>query len=191
MLPQSYQVYAALVLVAGGALACFAGYRLFRLVLAVYGFILGALAGSSMMAASDTMSMLVAALAGGLIGALILFLAYFVGVALLGAGLGALVAHVIWTQVGGDPHPLVVILFSVAGAIGAMMLQRYVIIVGTALGGARTLVVGGLALAGNRTAMTAAATGNVWILYTFDPLPGRQPWVLLAWAVLTELRKGG
>ena len=94
MLPQSYQVYAALVLVAGGALACFAGYRLFRLVLAVYGFILGALAGSSMMAASDTMSMLVAALAGGLVGALILFLAYFVGVALLGAGLGALVASI-------------------------------------------------------------------------------------------------
>ena len=184
MLPDSYQLLAAIVLVIGGFVACFAGYRLFRVVLTVYGFILGALVASSMMGASDTVGLVVAAAIGGVLGALVLFLAYFVGVALIGAGLGALVVHVIWTQVGGDPHPLVVILFSVAGAIGAMALQRYVIIAGTVLAGAWTLVVGGLALAGDRGALTAATGGDVWILYPFDPAPGRR-WVLAAWVGLS------
>ena len=54
----------------GGALACFAGYRLFRIVLAIYGFILGAMLASSMMGVSNTTGMIVAALVGGLAGAL-------------------------------------------------------------------------------------------------------------------------
>jgi hypothetical protein len=47
MLPAAYQLPAALVLIAGGIVACFFGYRLFRIVLAFTGFILGALATSS------------------------------------------------------------------------------------------------------------------------------------------------
>ena len=88
-----------MLLVLGGALACFAGYRLFRIVLAIYGFILGAMLASSMMGVSNTIGMIVAALVGGIAGALILVFAYFVGIALVGAGLGALVAHVGWSYV--------------------------------------------------------------------------------------------
>ena len=86
--------------------------------------------------------MVIAALVGGIVGALLLLAAYFVGVALVGAGLGALTANLIWTQIEGDPHPFVVILFSVAGALLATWLQRYVIILGTAFGGAWTIIVG-------------------------------------------------
>jgi len=76
---------------------------------------------------------------------------------LVGAGLGALIANLTWTQIEGDPHPFVVVLFSVAGALLATWLQRYVIILGTAFGGAWTLIVGGLAFMGDKTAMDAAA----------------------------------
>jgi len=69
MLPASLQIPAGLVLVVSGALACFAGYRLFRLVLTVYGFILGAAVASSIMGPADRVPMIVAALVGGLIGA--------------------------------------------------------------------------------------------------------------------------
>ena len=62
MLPLSIQVPASIVLLAGGAMACFAGYRLFRLVLGVYGFILGALVASSMVGASGTWTIVLAAL---------------------------------------------------------------------------------------------------------------------------------
>jgi Domain of unknown function (DUF4203) len=184
MLPQSYQLAGAGLIVLGGLLACFAGYRLFRVVLVVYGFILGALVASSVMGTSNTTGMIMAALGGGLAGAAILFAAYFVGVALVGAALGALVAHVVWSGLAGDPHPLVVIAFSVVGAIGAMVLQRYVIIVGTAFGGAWTLIVGALALLGREAALSAAERPDVWIVYPLDPTPGRK-WVLVAWVALS------
>ena len=45
MLPLSVQVPASVVLLAGGLMACFGGYRLFRFVLGVYGFIVGGLIG--------------------------------------------------------------------------------------------------------------------------------------------------
>jgi hypothetical protein len=183
MLPASFQVPAALVLLAGGLIACFAGFRLFRLVLGIYGFLLGALLASSLVGTTDTASMLVAAGVGGLIGALILILAYFVGVALIGAGLGALLANAIWAQIGTDPHPFAVIAFSIAGALGALALQRYVIILGTAFGGAWTALVGGLALTGRRSAEELASRGNIWLVYPMNPAPG-EDWVLLAWLAL-------
>jgi hypothetical protein len=124
--------------------------------------------------------MVIAALVGGIAGSLLLLAAYFVGVALVGAGLGALVANLIWTQIEGDPHPFVVVLFSVAGALLATWLQRYVIILGTAFGGAWTIVVGILGMMGDKTAMTAAAAGDIWVAYPMNPAPG-QPWVPYAW----------
>jgi hypothetical protein len=184
MLPSSYELPAAILLVLGGAVACFAGYRLFRIVLGIYGFILGAMLVSSTMAASNTMGMVIAAVAGGIVGALILVFAYFIGIALVGAGLGALIAHTAWGQAAsGDPPAMVVILLAIFGALGAMVLQRYVIIVATAFGGAWTTIVGALAAAGDRDAARAASAGSVWILYPLTPAPG-QRWVPIAWVVL-------
>jgi hypothetical protein len=183
MLPSAYTLPAAVLLIVGGLVSCFFGYRLFKFVLAIFGFILGALAASSIFGPSDTTPMVIAALVGGLAGALLLLAAYFVGVALVGAGLGALIANLIWTQIEGDPHPFVVVLFSVAGALLATWLQRYVIILGTAGAGSWTIIVGALALMGDRTALNAAAAGDIWVAYPMTPAPG-QRWVPYAWLVL-------
>ncbi len=183
MLPAAYQVPAAAVLIVGGFLACFWGYRLFKVVLALFGFIIGALAASSVFGATDTTPMVIGALVGGVAGAALLLAAYFVGVALIGAGIGALVVNLIWTQVEGDPHPFVVILFSVAGAVLATWLQRYVIILGTAFGGAWTLLVGGLAIMGDSGPLKAAAQGDVWVAYPLNPAPGLS-WLPWAWFAL-------
>jgi hypothetical protein len=64
-----------------------------------------------------------------------------------------------------------------------MFLQRYVIVVATAFGGAWTVIVGGLAVAGDRSAARAASAGDVWILYPLSPAPG-QKWVPIAWVAL-------
>jgi hypothetical protein len=139
--------------------------------------------GSSVMGATSTGAMVVAAIVGGLVGALVLTLAYFVGIALVGAGLGALIAHMIWQSSGtSDPPALAVILLAVAGSIGAMFLQRYVIIIATAFGGAWTLMVGIFAMTGDGRAARAAASGNVWILYPTS-FPS-QRWVPVAWIVI-------
>ena len=76
------------------------------------------------------------------------------------------------------------ILFSVAGALLATWLQRYVIILGTAFAGAWTIILGGLALMGDDTAITAAAAGDVWVAYPMNPAPGKQ-WVPWAWLGLS------
>jgi hypothetical protein len=183
MLPQAYELPAALFLLLGGAVSCFAGYRLFKIVLGIYGFILGAGVASSAMGASNTAGMVIAALVGGFVGALILVFAYFVGIALVGAGLGALVVHVGWGFVRtGDPPATAVIVLSVLGAIGAMLLQRYVIIVATAFGGAWTMILGGLAVAGDRASAGPVRAGT-WILYPMAPMSGAG-WVPLAWIAL-------
>jgi hypothetical protein len=190
MLPHAYELPAAILLVAGGALACFAGYRLFKIVLGIYGFILGAMLASSMMGTSNATGMIVAALVGGIAGALLLMFAYFIGIALVGAGLGALVAHVGWGYVGpGDPPAAAVIALSIAGSIGAMLLQRYVIIVATAFGGAWTVIVGAVAVMSNRAPAAASSTSDVWILYPMTPASGRA-WVPIAWVVLGLMGTG-
>jgi hypothetical protein len=195
VLPAAYQVPAAVLLVAGGALACLAGYRLFRVVLSVYGFILGALLASSLMSPGDHWQMIVGALVGGLIGAVVLNLGYFVGVALLGAGAAALLLHVVWTRVAhGDPHILLVVAVAVAGAIAATQLQRLVIIAVTAFGGAWTVVVGVLALLGDRPARAAATAGDVWVAYPLSGAPYRWAalggWIALSLAGLALQLRG-
>jgi len=183
MLPAAYQAPAAALLIAGGLLSCFFGYRLFKFVLGMFGFAVGVLAASSFFGPANTTPMLIAAFVGGLIGAGLLLAAYFVGVALVGAGLGALLVNLIWTQVEGDPHPAVVILSSVAGAVVATWLQRYVIIIGTAYAGAWTLLIGALALMGDGGPLRAAAAGNPWVIYPLNPAPDMR-WLPWAWVAL-------
>lgn len=187
MLPHAYELPAAILLVLGGSLSCFAGYRLFRVVLGVYGFVLGAMLGSSIVGVSNTAGMLAAALAGGVAGALILVLAYFVGIALVGAGLGALLTHVVWSQVAADePAAVAIVVASIVGAFAAMLVQRYLIVVSTAFAGAWTIIVGAAAIAGHladSSALHAAQRGEPWILYPLSPAPG-QRWVPVVWILL-------
>ena len=154
MLPASYELPAALLITAGGVIACIAGYRLFRVVLAIYGFVLGAVIASSIVGPTNTIGMIGAALGGGLAGAL-------------------------WTQFGGgaDPPALLIVGAAVAGAMAAMFLQRYVIVVSTAFGGAWTIVVGLMSIIGGRS-----GDANVWILY--PTMPAESRWTLLAWGAL-------
>ena len=183
MLPASYEAPAAVVLIAGGALACFFGHRVFRIVLAIYGFILGALIATSLLAPVETSTTWIVAVVGGLIGAAILVPAYFVGVAFAGAALAALLVHVVWGHFGREPHPFFVIAGCVAGALLAVWVQRLVIILGTAFGGAWTLLAGVLAITGQRAVAAAAGKADHWLTYPLDPAPSHQ-WVKVAWLAL-------
>jgi hypothetical protein len=190
VLPANFELPAAIVLLLGGAVACFAGYRLFRIVLAIYGFIFGAMLASSVMGISNHFGMLIAALVGGILGAVLFTFAYYVSIGLIGAAMGAFLLHVVWDYAKrSEPPSVAVIIASVAGAVIAMALQRYVIIIATAFAGAWTMLVGGLAIFGNRTAERAASTTNVWILYPFSPGFG-QRWVSFAWLLLSLLGVG-
>jgi hypothetical protein len=181
VIPQSYQPLMLGLMVFSGLIAWGAGFRLFRVVLTLYGFIFGAWVTTAMFGASDRALLVFAALGGGAVGALVMFFGYFVGVALVGAGIGALAVHTFWSRASADPHPVVVILAAVAGAASAMALQRYVIIIATAFAGAWMVLLSGLTLSDRGQKLGSAP--EVWILYPLDPSPSRR-WVMIAWAVL-------
>ena len=184
MLPLSYQVPAAVALMAGGAVTCFAGYRLFRFVLGAYGFILGALVASSMVGTADTWAIIMSAIAGGAVGALILVAGYFVGVALVGAGTAVFLLNAVYTPWRGDPHWILVIVTAAIGAVVAIWFQRQVIVAATAFGGAWTFLVGLAAVMAGKSAKAASAATDVWVVY---PSAGPTPamWVYAAWIVIS------
>lgn len=172
------------MLAMGGLLACFAGYRLFRLVLGLYGLILGAMITTSWMGASSTWTLIVAGVVGGLLGALLMVAAYFVGVGLIGAGLAALVINLVWRMIGGEPPTIVLVLGCVLGALGALSVVRYVVIAGTAIAGSWTMIVGVVGLLGDRDALRAASAGDVWVFYPLDPIPDRW-WYTVLWVAFS------
>ena len=78
---------------------------------------------------------------------------------------------------------LLVIGLSMVGRGRRDVLQRYVIIVATAFGGAWTMIVGGPGGRGRPRRAGGASRRHVWILYPTTPAPG-QRWVPIAWIVL-------
>jgi len=181
MVPIGNQLPAALLLLVGGLVVCFFGRRLFRVSLAIVGFVIGAGAASSVFGVSDRMPMMMAGLVGGLVGAGILYAAYYIGVALVGAALGAVAANVGFSISHTEPPVLAVVLCAVAGAVAATYLQRYFVIVGSAFVGALMIIHGALLFAGRSLGLPDSNT--VWVLYPFNPAPG-QRWVPIAWIVL-------
>jgi hypothetical protein len=127
--------------------------------------------------------MLVTGLVGGLVGAAVLVLAYFAGVAFAGAALAAVLVHVIWGQFGSEPHSFVVIAACVLGALAAASVQQLVIMGATAFGGSWTLLAGLLALTGQRQVAVAAGKGDLWLTYPLNPAPGHW-WVKVVWLAL-------
>src|SRR2546429_118644 len=114
---------------------------------------------------------------GGVIARFFGYCFFRIVVAVMGFGVGALVAasvvaNVLFSIGGRDPRVIVVIFLAIAGAVAATYLQRYFIIVFTAFGGAWTMIVGAMALVGNRTALKAATSGDVWVAYPMNPAPG-------------------
>lgn len=183
MIPGAYAVPAAAILAVSGAVACFGGYRLFRIVLGVYGFILGAMVTTSVMGTSNAWALLLAAVVGGLIGAGLMIAAYFVGVGLIGAGLASLAVHLVWRLIGGEPPIVLLVIMAVLGALGALSVARYVAVIGTALAGSWTLIVGGLALVGHKFNGLSVTPDNIWVVYGAGPLPGNW-WVIGGWVAL-------
>jgi hypothetical protein len=188
MIQASLATPVALILVVGGLLACFAGYRLFRFVLGIYGFLLGAFITTAVTGSQDAWVMTMAVLVGGIVGAIMMILAYFVGVGLVGAGLAALVVNVAWRalELGDAPPTFVIVLVAVLGALGALSVAKFVVIFGTALAGSWTALIGGLAIRGDADAITAATTGTIWVLYPLDAGAERW-WVLPVWLGMAGL----
>ena len=172
----------AIILLGGGLLACFLGYRLLRVLLALYGFVGGVMLATLFLDQFETWVSVLITVGSGLLGSAVAIAAYLAGVALAGAGLAAFAVNTVWDRLEGEPILWVVLGACLIGALGALALRRYVIIVGTSFGGAWTAIVGGLALTGHSAAV-AAATGDVSQMYPLVPARGQMPFVI-GWLAL-------
>ena len=166
----SLQFPVAVILLGGGLVAGFAGYPLLRPLLALYGFIGGVIVTPTFADQLDGWWFIAATLAGGLAGAAVALAVYLATVALLGAGAAAFIVHL---AVEGDPEIWLVVAATVLGALMALIVRRYVVIIATAFVGGWTTLVGGLALSRNQAAMAATA-GDVSGLFPLVPLEGQE-----------------
>lgn len=142
-----------------GVLFCFAGYRLFRIIMAIWGFLLGFFIGMQIITSfmgSDTLATVLAWSTGLLLGLAIAILAYALYAAamtLLGASIGYIVGTGLMAGLGlGNQTMLVVIVGVVLAILFAILivaldLARLLIVGNTAMGGAAAIVVGILLLA--------------------------------------------
>jgi len=141
-----------------GILFCFAGYRLFRVIMAIWGFLLGFFIGTQIVTSfldsssvTSTLSWSVGILLG-LVLAILAYALYTAAMTLLGASIGYVLGTTLVTGLGiGNQAMLVVgvglilaVLFAIL--ILALDLARLLIVANTAMGGAVAIVIGVLLL---------------------------------------------
>ncbi len=148
-------ILVAVLSIAIGLLNCFFGYRIFKVMLGIYGFVLGASVGALVadsVAAGHALWLVIGAVVGGVAGAALMVLLYLVGVFVVGAVAGALLANLIGAALGTHLPELVVLIVAAAVGIIAVALQRTAIILATAFSGGWGVVGGAMALLSGRTA---------------------------------------
>ncbi len=142
-------VLVALLTIAFGLLNCFFGYRIFRILLVLWGLVLGAYTGGTVagnLTDGQLLWIVIGGVLGAAIGAALMSLLYYVGVFIVGAAGGVVLANAIGLTVGIDMPDLVVIIVAVVVGIIALIMQRVVLILATAFTGAWFVVSGVLTL---------------------------------------------
>lgn len=138
----------ALVAILVGVLSCFYGYRLFKVVLALWGFAIGAAlaAAAAMTMTENDVAVLVAGIVGGLIGASIFAVAFKVALFAFGASFGVLVSGAFSVAAQAEPNIVALLVPALIGGILALVLQKPVVVIATAYGGAASAAMGALYL---------------------------------------------
>lgn len=152
-------VIVGLVTLVFGGFLTFAGQRLFRILLPIWGFIFGFWISEAIVAAllgNSTVSVIIgwlAGLVGGLILAAVAYFLFKFGVVLLAATFGYWLVALILEAMGIDTG-IVVPILSIAGAVAFGLLawfgsfERIIVIIATALIGAALMVIGLLFITG-------------------------------------------
>ena len=128
-----------------GILICFLGYRLLKFTLAVVGLIAGAAGGWAVglsLAPGNNGIALVCAIIGGVICAVLCIWLFFLGIFLLGASAGAIVATTLFHAAGNQPQPILVLLLAIVFGVIALVMQKFMIIVSTAFIGSYLIIAG-------------------------------------------------
>ncbi len=173
--------FAVLSIVVGGAV-CFAGYRLHKAVLFLFGFAAGAAIGyflaQQQLGAEVVLSMLLAAV-GGMVGGGLFLAVYYLGIVVLGL-FGGFVLGAAATSLLSLDSELLTIAGCCLGAVAAIALHKLVIVLTTAFWGAGRLIAGIVLLTGG----SFAPLGVLLDASTRDAVEGQLALLLVGWVVV-------
>src|SRR3974390_924652 len=127
------------VAIVAGILICFWGYQLVKISLAVIGLVVGTYGGWQIglaLVPGNELGVLVCAIIGGLVGMGLCLWLYFLGVFLVGATAGAIIAGAFVNGAGQQVQPVVFLVLPLICGIIALVAQRVMISVSTGLSGA-------------------------------------------------------
>lgn len=168
----SFQILClALAALIFGALVCFAGYRLFIVLLPFWGFFVGFALGAGALAQLfghgflSTVTSWVAGFVVGLIFAALAYLFYVIGVAIFAGSFGYALGAGLMYAIGFDPGFLSWLIGIVVAVIVALLtlllnIQKWVIILISAFSGAAAII-GGFLLMFNRISLEALGMNPV------------------------------
>ncbi|MDX2161212.1 MAG: DUF4203 domain-containing protein [bacterium] len=156
-----------------GLVTCFFGYRIFRVLLVVAGFFIGASVGAALATAGSPLEaadpnpviVILAFVVGGLVGAGLGYVLYPVGVVVAGAALGAALGSVTAGVLNAEQAVTLgfVIGGALVGGLVGLALSRVMIMLSTAFSGAGAFVSGIGTMLG-----IPALIGTTDRLYTYD-----------------------
>jgi hypothetical protein len=149
-----------------GFLVCFFGYRLLRITLGLAGFGVGFWVGTTVVHAvpgAGQVLLLVVGIVCGILGALAASLLYKVGVFLVGAGAGIVLAGILITVFAWHYPVLICVVAAVIGGLLTLLLERVLVSVLTALAGAWGVVFGVGRLLGGQSA-AGRPPEHLWLL---------------------------
>lgn len=166
------------------------GYRVFLVLLPIWGFFAGMWLGAetvNLLLGEGFLATTTGWIVGffiGLLFAVLSYLFYVVGVALVAAGIGAALVSGVLGWIGLDGGLLVFVLslvgaVIVAGLTLALNLQKYVIIILTAVAGANGIVLAVLLLLGRVELLALSNAGNA-----IRPILNDSPLWAIAWLAL-------
>jgi hypothetical protein len=166
--------------IAVGILYCFLGYRFLKLMIALTGFALAAIAAGLLMAwltHINTIAVAVAGFIGGMAGAMFTVFVFRAGIFCLGMLGAALIAHHALAAIEVAWAPWAIVILGVLGGLLALLIERPVITVATAaLGAWILLVTGALLLMKSDIAESVAV----------QEMTAKASWTILAtWTVFT------
>ena len=162
----------ALVAVLLGAAFCLVGYRFFLVMLPIWGFFGGLWIGAYTVTLIFgggflvTVTGLVVGVVVGIIGAVLSYLFYMVGVVILAGAIGGALGAGLMGALGIDSGLLTAIVAIVSAVVAAgltllLNLEKYVIIVLSAIAGAALIVLSGMMLFGQVTLAELQAGANL------------------------------
>ena len=170
---------ATIIALAFGTLVCFAGYRLFLVLLPIWGFFVGFALGAQTMQAIfgdaflGTVTSWVVGFVVAVIFAVLSYLFYFFAVIMIAAGLGyGLGTGIMTTFMDMGVIPWIVGIVAAVALVAVTImfnLQKYVIVAATALGGA-LLAIGTLMLGAQGVAMVDLTDQPVRAMLNAGPL---------------------